>query len=82
VFKLPSYAKLLTDYFSDPSTDTKTSETGFPYCVWKKYRVMATRFVAHFKKDLSNAVCEKEAEGLVNALLNAGTIRSCYKESI
>jgi hypothetical protein len=74
VFKLPSYAKLLTDYFSDPTTDTKTSETGFPYCVWKRYRGMATRFVAHFKKDLSNSVCDKEAEGLVNALLNAGKI--------
>jgi hypothetical protein len=72
--KLPSFSKLICDYFNEKATPISSDDVDFPYCVWAGYRDLADRFVDHFSSDLALPICQAEAEMLVNALLTAGII--------
>ena len=70
--KFDKIPKILTDYFTDPSTCRQSNETGFPFCTWKNYCYLADEFVNYFSKQISTEVCEEEAMVLVDALLREG----------
>ena len=70
--KLTSLPRMLAEFLSDPSTSLQSSETGYPFCTWKNYRILADEFVAYFSEQISAEVCEEEAIVLVNAFLKEG----------
>ena len=76
--KLTSLPKILAEYFSHPSTSLQSNETGYPFCTWKKYRILADQFVAYFSNQISTEVCEEEAIVLVNAFLKEGQCDSIF----
>ena len=76
--KLTSLPKILAEYFSDPSTALQSNETGYPFCTWKKYRILADQFVTYFSNQISTEVCEEEAIVLVDAFLKEGQCDSIF----
>ena len=70
--KFESFTRILAEYFSDPRTCLLNRETGFPFCMWKKYCSLADEFVNFFCNQVALEVCEEEAMVLVNAFIGEG----------
>jgi hypothetical protein len=83
ILKLNDFPRMLAEYLAHTATSLESSVTEFPFCTWKKYRLLADAFVNYFSKQiLSFQVCEEEAIVLINALLKEGQYYSFVSRQI